>query len=88
MFIITWNKDSKTMIHDHAENGCILKMLRGSLKETIYKDGDLIKSNYLINSDTGCINNDIGYHSIENISDGISVSLHIYSPCNHNTKYI
>ena len=90
VFIIVWNKGSKTKIHDHAEKGCILKVLHGELKETIYKDypGNIVKTNIIKKSETSFMHNDLGFHSIENISDDISISLHVYSPCSHKTKYI
>jgi predicted metal-dependent enzyme (double-stranded beta helix superfamily) len=94
VFIIVWNKGSKTRIHDHAEKGCILKVLHGQLKETIYRGSNndlksgVIKISIMKNSDTSFMHNDLGLHSIENINDDISISLHIYSPCNHKTKYI
>ena len=90
VFIIIWNKNSKTMIHDHSEKGCILKVLQGELKETIYKDcsGNIVNTNFIKESYTSFMHNDLGFHSIENIYDDISISLHIYSPCNHKTKYI
>ena len=95
LFIIVWNKDSKSKIHDHSEKGCILKVLQGELKETIYKDSksddlneNIVNTTIIKKSDTSFMHNDLGFHSIENISDDISISLHVYSPCNHKTKYI
>ena len=95
VFIIVWNKGSKTRIHDHAEKGCILKVLQGELKETIYKDSktddlneNIVNINFMKESYTSFMHNELGLHSIENIYDDISISLHVYSPCNHKTKYI
>ena len=95
LFIIVWNKGSKSKIHDHSEKGCILKVLQGELKETIYKDSksddlneNIVNTTIIKKSDTSFMHNDLGFHSIENISDDISISLHVYSPCNHKTKYI
>jgi hypothetical protein len=36
---------------------------------------------------TSFMSNDIGFHSIQNNYNNISISLHIYSPPNHKTKY-
>lgn len=90
-YIISWGPHSKTFIHDHAINGCILKLLDGLLIENIYSsiddDSSLINTKNITNNMTGFMTNDIGFHSIQNNNNNISVSLHIYSPINHKTRY-
>lgn len=88
--IITWDKLQKSKIHNHADFGCLNKILLGSLQETIYKTNNLanpllIKQNNL--NDISYIDNTIGYHKIENKNNNFSVSLHIYSPPRFKTKY-
>jgi predicted metal-dependent enzyme (double-stranded beta helix superfamily) len=34
LHIITWNVGQGSRIHDHSENGCVLKILQGQLQET------------------------------------------------------
>jgi len=88
IIIITWGVNQGVNVHDHAENGCWMKILDGSLEEKLYdKDLNLVKTNTLKKGGVGFMNNDKGYHSISNINDGLTVSLHIYNPPNHNTKY-
>jgi cysteine dioxygenase len=88
MFIITWNKNQLTPIHNHADNGCFLKVLDGCLKESIYdKDLNINKESILYKNDISFMSNNIGLHTIDNISDNISVSLHLYSPSNFVTKF-
>jgi cysteine dioxygenase len=86
--IITWNKNSKSEIHDHSKNGCALKLLQGNLIEEIY---DLklnkIKSESLLTNNISFINNNIGYHKIINQNE-LSVSMHIYSPPNYISENI
>ena len=48
---------------------------------------NVINSHELIQNDVNFINNKLGYHSIENIDETIAVTLHIYSPPGHITKY-
>ena len=36
LLIIVWNPDRGSPIHDHANAHCVMKILKGSLKETIY----------------------------------------------------
>jgi cysteine dioxygenase len=81
IILICWMPGQETPIHDHAKNGCIMKVLEGSLHETIYHYHDKLILSEKILLGTTFINNKIGYHKIK--SNEYSVSLHIYSPPNH-----
>jgi len=88
MYIITWNKCKESPIHDHSKNGCIYKILHGTLIEELYNNNlKIIQKNILHKDTIKYIDNKIGYHKIINPTDDISVSLHIYSPPNYKTKY-
>ena len=88
MYVITWDKNQVSPIHDHSENGCVYKILEGRIIENIYdKNLDLRCKNIIQKNDCGCMSNDLGYHSMNNLCDDICVSLHIYSPPNYKTKY-
>lgn len=88
VYILTWDSKFKCKIHDHASNGCYLKVLKGNLKENIYDDKfNIIKTSTFKENMVSHMTNDIGYHDIENEGEDYSVSLHIYSPPNHKTKY-
>lgn len=99
IYIICWNNNQKTRIHDHPENGCLLKLLCGNLNEDIYINGDTndgqhneVSNNEVTYEKTNNIKvNDISYmekssklHVINN-TDTQSVSIHIYSPPNYKT---
>ena len=88
VFIITWNKNKETKIHNHAKNGCFLKILEGSLVENVFNFDNLNKSGTKIlrKGDISYMDDSIGLHSIKNLDD-ISVSIHIYSPPNHLIKF-
>ena len=88
VFIITWNKNQETKIHNHAKNGCFLKILEGSLVENVFNFDNLNKSGTKIlrKGDISYMDDSIGLHSIKNLDD-ISVSIHIYSPPNHLIKF-
>lgn len=89
IYIITWNTKQKANIHDHSDNGCWLKVLKGQLIEKIYDSNlKLLKKNILRENEISFMKNDIGYHSITNEENNISVSLHIYSPPNYKTKFL
>ena len=88
MFVITWNKEQQCPIHDHSSNGCIYKIMKGSLEETIFNKN--LEWTHRINMYENCsgyISDKIGYHSMKNTNDDISVSLHIYSPPGYITNY-
>ena len=87
--ILSWAPYSKSPIHNHAEYGCFMKVLNGSLKENLYNDNLVMfkETNYNKN-DVTYINNEMGIHSIENNNNSnMSYSLHIYFPGKYNTKY-
>lgn len=91
MFIICWDKNIQSGIHDHPTNGCILKVLKGKLIEQSYcKNENKIK----FVKEIHCCTNDVSYqegsnglHNIIN-EDSISVSLHIYSPPNYKINFL
>jgi cysteine dioxygenase len=75
IILICWKKNQESPIHDHPENGCIFKVLEGSIIE--------LKKNSIRTLNI----NDIGYsigknvHQIKAIQD--TITLHVYSPPNY-----
>ncbi len=89
MYVLTWNNNQESKIHNHADNGCLSKTLLGSYQEIFYDPSDLTQITNTINNKTDDINfidNKIGYHKIKN-NDEVTVTLHIYSPPNFKTKF-
>lgn len=86
VFIITWGKNQEAKMHNHSENGCFLKILEGSLEETIYSNNENIKR-ILTKGSISYMNDNIGLHSVVNLDNVLCVSLHIYSPPNHTTTF-
>lgn len=86
--LIYWSPYSKTKIHDHPTNGCLMKILEGSLSENLY-DNSLNNIGYykLEESKSSYIEGNTILHSIENNNDSYTISLHIYSPPNYKTNY-
>jgi len=83
IFIIYWKEGFTSPIHSHAENGCILYLLDGSLQEIIYSDSHTLINNKEIKSNQkSFIKNSLGFHKIKANKD--SIRLHIYSPPNSN----
>jgi len=88
IFIVCWSEYQGTQIHDHADNGCILKVLQGQLTEYKY-DTKSLKLKEICNLPTNSfsyIDNTGNYHKIINNSNENAVSLHIYSPPNYQGK--
>jgi cysteine dioxygenase len=89
IYIVTWNKKQKSSIHNHPEYGCVYKVLKGIITEYLFDPNieTIIKTNKLNENDIGYIHDNIGYHYIENNTDDISVSLHIYKPPNFSAIF-
>jgi hypothetical protein len=90
IIIRSWPAKSSIGLHNHPINGCIFKMLEGSLEEYIVYTSSELVSNSTVEVEDGVkyISNDIGYHSIRNPSENRSVSLHIYCPGYYIPKFI
>ncbi len=84
LFLISWNNASSKW-HGHPDNGCVMKILSGSLHEYTHDNG-IIRYRLLKEKDIGFkMSNDM--HNI--ISCGVNHSLHIYSPiCYRERKSI
>ena len=79
--IIKWDKGSNTKIHSHPENGCLLKLIKGKLKEEKYINNILNESHILDKNDIGYMHDNIGQHKIISLEE--SYSIHLYSPPNY-----
>jgi len=86
IYIFNWNKLKETPIHDHAESGCFLFLLKGEMEEKLYdKNLNFIKNNIYKSPNISYINDYKGYHSVKPLKK--SKSIHFYYPKNHITKY-
>tara|TARA_B100000767_G_C19296530_1_gene341703 strand:+ start:23 stop:514 length:492 start_codon:yes stop_codon:yes gene_type:complete len=89
-YVIFWKPHALSLIHDHSDNGCLLKVLNGSLKEEIYNKDEnklnLVEINNLDKNKIGYIDNAIGYHRIINPTNSTICSIHIYSPPNYKAN--
>ena len=93
MYLISWKPNVSCKVHNHPENGCIFKVVKGKIKEIRYKPiSSTLKSvsvKEISDKDkVSYIDDTIGFHKMENINDDLySYSLHLYSPGNFKTKY-
>lgn len=88
LYIITWNKNQESKIHNHSNNCCVYKILEGHLSEEEYDNKlKLLGFKSLYKDCIGYIDDYFQLHKMINHTDNVAVSLHIYSPPNHQTKY-
>lgn len=87
--LIKWEPKSITSIHNHAEKGCSIFLLKGNLKEEVFKLNKIFykKTDNYLNKflDGSYIDNKIGLHRVSNLLNKNSWSLHIYEPKGHKT---
>ena len=89
LIIISWNNNQTSGIHDHPENGCLMKILQGELDEHNYEINEnklnLLNIRNCKEGSIGYKEGELGLHNIIN-KDNKTVSLHIYSPPNYKSK--
>jgi len=88
VFVVSWMPNRSSTIHDHAENGCVFKVLKGTLKEDRYYPETIeYKGSEIYNSDeVAYICNKSCYHKVNNVENEVAASLHIYSPPRYQIK--
>jgi cysteine dioxygenase len=84
LILLCWEKGQKTPIHDHGGEECWVKVIEGEFRETIYTkncEGVLseVKSAISKSNDITYMVDFMGFHSLENVSDKRSLSLHLYA---------
>lgn len=95
LLILVWNPSKGSMIHDHANAHCVLKVLQGQLVETLYEWPEdsssasteephtmKVKKTSLLNTgDVAYMSDSLGLHRMSNPSSSeLAVSLHLYTP--------
>lgn len=89
LYVITWLPGAQSKIHDHPEIGCIMKIVKGKLREDLYvrrDDKDKLSTyksfNFLEINSVGFSSGNKLLHKITNVNDkddNVTVSIHIYS---------
>jgi cysteine dioxygenase len=84
LILLCWKPGQSTPIHDHGGEECWVKVIEGAFKERIFQHdeaGDLqeISSSVTHIGDVSYMIDFMGYHSLENISPGNSMTLHLYA---------
>lgn len=83
LLLLCWEKGLKTPIHCHGGEECWVFMIDGKIKEIrVAEDnqGNLVEKSAEIMEKGGIsyMNDSMGYHSLYNLADGRSMSLHLY----------
>jgi len=84
VILLCWEKGQFTPIHDHGGEECWVKIISGSLEETIYKPNDLGEPTLIKNSvahagHTTYMIDFMGCHRLKNVGNERAMALHIYA---------
>jgi cysteine dioxygenase len=88
LLILVWNPGRGSMIHDHANAHCIVKLLKGTLVETLFDwpthEDEQLKPTRVTAISPGKVTymaDQLGLHRMHNPSSSeVAVSLHLYTP--------
>lgn len=94
LLILVWSPGKGSVIHDHANAHCVMKILKGSLKETLYSWPDQekvehgqvsppqeTKQTIYSENQVTYMSDELGLHKISNPDpDNFAISLHLYTP--------
>ena len=91
LILLCWNVGQSTPIHDHGGEECWVKIIEGEFRETIYKKNEanelkIVKSAISKSNDITYMIDFMGFHCLENLSKGKSISLHLYAKPIRNCK--
>lgn len=79
LILLGWLPHQKTTLHNHPEQGCVAKVLSGTLEETsVSKEDDAVITD--LREGDIVYNGRSDIHQIKNKSAENAVSLHLYSP--------
>lgn len=81
--LLCWDKGVSTPIHGHANQNCWVYQVTGEVKEQRYKalgnDFEITNEAVLSEGQLTYMHDRMGYHTIENVSDGTAMTLHVYA---------
>lgn len=80
ILLVCWKPGQYSPPHEHPVCGCLMKVIEGRLREDVLVNGEVVSSRKYLPGEVRFICNEIGQHAVYNISDGNTISLHIYAP--------
>ncbi|NEV94185.1 cysteine dioxygenase [Psychroflexus sp. YR1-1] len=82
LLLLCWEEGQETAIHCHNGEECWVYLAKGKLREKRYieKNGELeLTADVKMTEDRlSYMSDDLGYHSLHNLNEGRSMSLHLY----------
>lgn len=84
--VLCWKNGQRSPIHDHKGSSCGVRVLRGSLTETLFEltANGHIKATFSRDLTAGCVigSEDTDIHQVSNLQlgDAELLTLHVYSP--------
>ena len=84
LILLCWEKGQKTAIHCHNNQECWVKVISGDFEECFYEYDESMnimnytKTDQVSQNQVTIIDDKDTYHTLENISQGRSISLHLY----------
>jgi len=90
LLVLVWSPGKGSPVHDHADAHCLMKVLKGTLKETRFDfprnnatPPDVIKETIYQEGKVNYMADELGLHKISNPDPvNVAVSLHLYTPPN------
>lgn len=84
LILLCWQPGQLTPIHDHGGEECWVKIIEGEFKEILYKADEAgklepVKTSFSEPNDVTYMIDFMGFHTLENLSDKRSLSLHLYA---------
>lgn len=92
LILLCWEKGQITSIHDHGGEECWVKVIEGEFRENIYQEDEtgklkIVKSAISKQNEVTYMKDFMGFHSLENLSNKRSLSLHLYAKPIRNCNY-
>lgn len=84
--VLCWRNGQRSPIHDHRGSSCGVRVLKGTMTETIFdyaQNGHIVaRSSSFLHEGEVCGSQDADIHQVSNLQPGEAdlVTLHIYSP--------
>lgn len=84
LILLCWEEGQVTPIHCHGGKECWVQIVEGQMVEDRYDYNsqnalEKVETTNCRNSDVTFMNDDLGYHTLSNVNNGRSMSLHLYA---------
>lgn len=83
LILLCWDIGAQAPIHSHGGEDCWVYQILGTVEEVRFeeKNGDLVEKNRMVLTPGKLtyMNDEMGYHTIGNISDQRAMTLHVYA---------